>query len=645
MNDLKTKLETAAAEGLLLESSVANVMSFLDKASSGVVRDSITELVEKNQWDEINDRFYRTLAFGTGGLRGRSIGRIVTDAERGTPTSLGRPQFPCVGTNAMNDHNIRRAAQGLAAYAREWMQREGLPGRPKIVVAHDTRHFSREFAELTAKVASENGCDAALFEGPRSTPELSFALRHLRAHAGVVITASHNPPHDNGFKVYFADGAQIVEPHASGIIAKVNSSDGLPPAGEVQAGGIETLGDEIDEAYIAKLETLVLDPEIVRSQRGLSVVYSSIHGTGGIIILPLLERFGVKCHTVPEQEPMDGRFPTVKSPNPENEEALSMAINLAKAVDADLVLGTDPDCDRVGVAIRNRAGEMSLLTGNQIGALLAWYRVKRLFETGVLNPGNAGHAVIIKTFVTSDLQKAIAERSGLHCVETLTGFKYIGQKMGKYENALPPEIRAGYRDASEVETRRARLEFSRFFVFGGEESYGYSGADFVRDKDGNGSALMIVELAAYAKSWGGTVDDLLDEIWSDYGYYAEQNGSLTFEGADGAEKIARLVESYNANRPTEMDGAAVESIRDFASEEIRDCEGERVRSERLLMFTLADGRRIAVRPSGTEPKIKFYLFARREADKDTLAKTQVAVDSSLDSLWRWVQVDADARAG
>ena len=327
--DAMAEIERAVAAERLLPSSAANIRRTLESATSTIAAQSVAELVEAGEWTELNDRFYRTLAFGTGGIRGRTIGRIVTAAERGTPNEIGRPEFPCVGTNAMNYDSVRRATQGLADYLREWFAREKLKGRPKIVIAHDTRFFySMDFTKLAAEVAVENGCDAFIFPGPRSTPELSFAVRYLRASAGVVVTASHNPSHDNGYKVYFSDGAQVIEPHASGIIARVNAVGGSAP--NEKRGEIITLGPELDEAYMTRLATLVLDPELVRSQRDLRIVYTSIHGTGAVVIQPMLERLGLNFEVVIEQERFDGRFPTVQSPNPENAEALKLAIDLAR---------------------------------------------------------------------------------------------------------------------------------------------------------------------------------------------------------------------------------------------------------------------------------------------------------------------------
>lgn len=651
MNDLNAQLDQAVSSGKLLASSASNIQQLLASATSPVYAESVRELVESANWKELDDRFFRKLAFGTGGLRGRTIGKTVTKAESGTPTQLGRPEFPCVGTNAMNYFNISRAVQGLVAYLQSWFAKESLPGRPKIVIACDTRHFSKEFAELSAKVAVELGCDACLFAGPRSTPELSFAVRYTEASAGIVLTASHNPPHDNGFKCYFADGGQVVEPHASGIIEKVNAieSDAYVALDKAQQGKLQILGEEIDQAYMDGLENLILDPEMVKKQTGLRIVYTSIHGTGGVIIKPMLKRLGFQFLTVPDQDIMDGRFPTVKSPNPENAEALSMAMEVATRENADLVIATDPDCDRMGVAAKNAAGQLQLFTGNQIGSLMAYYRVRKLIEQGIITKENAKNAAIIKTYVTTDLQKAIAEKYGLHCVETLTGFKYIGEKLGKYQKALPAELQVNYSKRPETETRKARLEHSKFYVCGGEESYGYSGSDLVRDKDGNGATVMFAEVAAYAKSRGLTLDALMDEIYSEFGFYLEKNGNLVFEGAEGAAKIQRLIATYAANPPKEIEGVAVTGTKDFATEVIFDSEGDRLPAEKMMMFQLANGGRVAVRPSGTEPKIKYYLFAVKKPQAgqklstEDLASTKVEVAKWLESLWAWLQNDANAR--
>jgi len=648
--NLHSKIERAVADRQLMESAAANIRTLLAGAPSSLYMRVVNELIAAGAWPELNDRFYQTLAFGTGGLRGRTIGKTVAAAERGDSRENERPEFPCVGTNAMNFFNISRATQGLIAYLHDWNQREKISAKPKIVIAHDPRFFSEEFSELTAKIAAENGCDAFVFDGPRSTPELSFAVRYLKANAGVVITASHNPPHDNGYKVYFGDGAQVIEPHASGIIAKVNAitSEAFTALPKDRQRKITTLGKEIDEAYMQRLETLILDPQIIREAKSLRVVYSPLHGTGRVIIEPMLKRLGFNFDVVAEQDRFDGRFSTVKSPNPENAEALTMAIDLARKEDADLVVATDPDCDRMGAAVRTKTGKMKLLTGNQIGSLIAYYRTKTLFDRGILNKENASRAVIIKTFVTTDLQKAIAEYYGLRCVETLTGFKYIGAKLSKYERALPKNVRENYVDLDEEETRQLRLAHSSFYVFGGEESYGYSGADFVRDKDGNGAVIMFCEVAAYAKSRGQTVDELLDEIFAIFGYFAEKNGSLVFEGAQGASKIKQLVESYARHPFSEVMNSKVTSVRNFETETIRDVEGDEVPKEKMSIFELKNRTRIAVRGSGTEAKIKYYLFAQRrpengEFDSAELDQIKSKVEEKLKQLWDWLQEDAQSR--
>src|SRR6266550_277988 len=650
VEELNSRIERAVADGQLMQSTIKNIRSLLTAAPTDLYFNSVHQLVDGCEWSELNDRFYQTLAFGTGGLRGRTIGKIVTTAECGAAREDERPQFPCVGTNAMNFFNVNRATRGLVAYLHDWNERQKISAKPKLVIAHDPRFFSREFAEVAAKVAAENGCDACVFDGPRSVPELSFAVRYLKANAGIVITASHNPPYDNGYKAYFSDGAQVIEPHASGIIAKVNAitTESFTPLPKDRQGKVTTTGKDIDQAYMRRLETLILDPQVIREAKSLQIIYTPLHGTGSVIIKPTLNRLGFKFQVVPEQDRFDGRFPTVKSPNPENAEALTMAINLAQKEDADLVVATDPDCDRMGAAVRGKDGTMKLLTGNQTGSLLVWYRIKTLFDKGVLNEQNALRAVIIKTFVTTDLQKAIADHYGLRCVETLTGFKYIGAKLGKYERAIPEQLRQNYVDLTEQQTRRIRLAHSSFYGFGGEESYGYSGADFVRDKDGNGAVMMFCEVAAYAKSRGQTVDQLLDEIYSQFGYFAEKTSSLVFEGAEGADKIASLMKSYAADPVREIHRLKVVNMKNFETDEIRDVEGDQIPKTKMLMLELEDGTRITVRPSGTEPKIKYYLFARRRPDSERftsadLDRIKEAVEKQLEDLWNWLRKDAESR--
>ena len=649
MATLTEQINQALSRGKLRPDAAENIRKTLAGAESEFVARVIGELVRANEWEELNDRFYKTLAFGTGGLRGRSIGKVVTKAERGTPNARGRPEFPCLGTNAMNYFNVARATRGLVGYVQKWRSKKAIAGRPKIVIAHDTRHFSKEFARLAAETAAAHGCNAAVFDGPRSTPELSFAVRYLHADAGIIITASHNPPHDNGYKVYFSDGAQVVEPHASGIITEVNNEAMIfgssEKSGTGKRGQIMTVGEEIDRAYMERLETLVLDREVLAKARDLKIVYTPIHGTGSNIVKPMLRKLGVNFSVVPEQDQMDGRFPTVKSPNPENAEALKLGIALAQQEKADLVAATDPDCDRLGVAVRTTSGEMKLLSGNQIGSVLAWYRAKTFFDLGILNKENAHRGVIIKTFVTSDLQKVIAEKFGLRCIDTLTGFKYIGAKLNKYEEETATP---NYRELSEEETRRLRLQKSSFYIFGSEESYGYSGADFVHDKDGNAAVIMFCEVAAYAKSQRMTVYELLDEIFREFGYFEEKNYSIYFEGADGAEKIGRLLISYDESPPRQILDGPVTRICNFEKETIRDVEGDEIPKEKMLIFELADKTRIAVRGSGTEPKIKYYLFGARlpingKLSREELGRARAEIGQQMDVLWDWLRADAEKR--
>jgi len=633
MSDWKPLLEQAVSNGEISAETSGNIDLYLKGTSSPLGEAAIAELVTAGEWQEIDDRFFKTLAFGTGGLRGRTVGRVITRAEEGKGGPLDRPEHPCVGTATMNFFNLKRAMVGYVSYIRDAYQGEG---RASFVIGHDTRHFSRDFAETCAKVATDLGCDAYLFEGPRATPEISFAIRHLRAAGGVCLTASHNPSHDNGFKAYISDGGQIVEPEASGIIARVNelkTEDYLPVA---DPGALTVLGEEMDRVYMGKVRSCLLRPDLLEGRKA-KVVYTNLHGTGGVIIVPMLRELGFEVITVPEQDTHDGRFPTVESPNPENGPALAMGIKLAEEVGADAVIGTDPDCDRMGVAVRNGDGEMELLTGNQIGSLIGWYRIKTMFDLGWLTESNRSRAVMVKTLVTTELQDTLAHHFGINVVNTLTGFKYIGEKLKKYEDAIPADKKGDYRSLSEEESRKLRLEYSKFFVFGGEESYGYLGADFVRDKDGNASALMFAELAAYAMSEGTTIAGLRDQVWGKFGVHLEMGKSLVMEGGEGARKIAALVESYSTNPPSEVDGSAAAGVRDYAKGGFYDEEGDEIPKAAMLFVDLEDGRRLAVRPSGTEPKIKYYLFGKGDSRE--------AVSASLENLWTWLEKDAYERMG
>jgi phosphoglucomutase len=651
MNALQQKLDAAVAAGSLLAASRENILALLSATDHPVYPAAVGELVDGGQWTELNDRFFRTLAFGTGGLRGRTIGRVVTTAEQGAGGPNGRPEHPCVGTNTMNFHNVSRAIQGMISTVEAFLAGSGTRRRPRLVFGHDTRHFSRDFAVFCAKVCTDLGCDAWLFAAERSTPQLSFAIRHLGADAGVVLTASHNPPHDNGFKAYFNDGGQLVDPYATQVIEAVNAiqNPAYTALPEEERGALTIMGAEIDEAYITRLTGLVLEPSRLSEGPRPKIVFTTLHGTGGRIIPNVLRRFGCEVATVQAQDSPDGRFPTVASPNPENAEALQLAIEQADATGADLVIGTDPDCDRMGVAARDADGKLVLITGNQIGSLLAYHRTRTLFQQGVLNDGNRERATLIKTFVTTDLQSAIASHYGIGCVNTLTGFKYIAAKLRKYEDAIPRHLYRDYKSLDEKESRALRLEHSRYFIFGGEESYGYLGSDSIRDKDANGSAVMFVEMACYAMSIGLTVPGLLDLVYREFGFFLEKNHSKTFEGAEGAARIAALAASYAAEPPSEVDGSRVTRIRDFNRDELLDEEGDGIPKEKMLFVGLEDGRSFAVRPSGTEPKIKYYLFGRQlpppggTLDPAALAAAKKSVGDSLASLWNSLDADITRR--
>lgn len=634
MSDWKDLLAAAVTDGQLSGDARENIDLYLQGSASPVAEAAVKELVEKSEWEELEDRFYKTLVFGTGGLRGRTVGKVVTEAEQGTGGPLDRPEHPCAGTATMNFFNLRRAMIGMVRYVKTFAGDR----TPSLVIGHDSRHFSRDFAEACAQVCVDLGCDAYLFEGPRSTPEVSFAIRELRADAGIVLTASHNPSHDNGFKAYFSDGGQVVEPHAGGIIDQVNAlkSEKFEAVADSEKGELKPLGAEMDRTYMDRLRTVLLQPSLLEGRKA-KVVYTNLHGTGGVIIVPMLRELGFEVLTVPEQDAPDGRFQTVASPNPENGPALQMAMDLAEKEGADAVIGTDPDCDRMGVAVRNAEGKMELLTGNQIGSLMGWYRIKTMFELGWLNESNRGRAILVKTLVTTPLQDTLAKHYGIKVVNTLTGFKYIGEKLKKYEESIPAEKKGDYRSLSEEESRKLRLEYSRFFVFGGEESYGYLGSDFVRDKDGNASAVMFAELVAYAQSQGTSVAGLRDQVWEEFGVHLEQGHNIVMEGAEGARKIAALVESYSSTPPKEIDGSEVSKVEDYAKDTFYDEEGDEIPSAAMLIMDLADGRRVAIRPSGTEPKIKYYLFGKGE--------TREGVEQQLNSLWSSLEKDAHERMG
>ena len=652
MNLIK-RIESAGAESFLLDSSVTNLKIWASsKFLPKWVLDSITELVEKEEWEELNDRFYQDVTFGTGGIRGRTIGKISTSVERGTLSTRGSPEHAAVGTNVLNDFNLVKVIIGLYRYAKLHLETCERIEQPRIVIAHDVRYFSRHFCELAASTWTKLGGQALIFNGPRSTPQLSFAVRQFKATCGAVITASHNPPHDNGFKAYFEDGAQVISPHAEGIVNLVNEVllEDLSEYLDTDLSGVILLGEDADRPYIHALSELVLDSDLIK-EHAPKVVFSPIHGCGAISSVPLLKSLGVEVIEVPEQMNPDGRFPTVKSPNPENAEALKMAIAKANEVGADVVIATDPDADRMGVAVRDGSGDMVLLSGNQTGTILSEYRITTLKEAGILPEEGSENAVLIKTFVTTPMQEAVATSHGLRTINTLTGFKWMGAKLASYEQNMKNELfeKEGLAidyDACDIWTKaELMLEYSNYFVFGSEESYGYLASDKVRDKDANAGVVMFCELAAYLKSQEMSIPDYLGTLYLQHGYYQEKTINIYYEGAAGSRRIKNIIDSYHNRTPKSFGTIEVKSFTDFGRDEIFDADGERIPSQAFYFLELSNGYSFAVRASGTEPKIKFYVFGRSELDElEKLDEVKAAACNVMHSLLTDIEADARKRA-
>ncbi|HEY9247702.1 MAG TPA: phospho-sugar mutase [Rariglobus sp.] len=645
-------IQTAGAAGRLLPSTVANLTTWLGASLPAWAVASIDELIARQAWDELNNRFYRDMEFGTGGIRGRTIGQVSTAAEIGTPSPQGTPGHAAIGSNILNDFTLSRATIGLFNYTKAFLARSGRADVPALVIAHDVRHFSRHFCELAASIWTKLGGNAYIFDGPRSTPQLSFSVRYLRAHAGVVITASHNPPHDNGFKAYFEDGAQVVAPHDKGIVNEVNAVPltGLAAFLEKDLSRVITLGRPADDAYLAVAAKAAIDTSVFRKTT-LKVAFTNIHATGDIMSVPLLIHAGAEVHQVAEQAAHDPRFPTVKSPNPENAEALALAVRLAEDKGLDLVLATDPDCDRMGCAVRGPDGRMHLLTGNQIGSLLAEYRLGKYKELGTIPAAGSDRVAIVKTFVTTSLQDAIGRGHGVKVINTLTGFKWIAAKIKGYEDQLKAEllrqqgIALDY-DATPFETRAKLLQqYATFYAFGCEESYGYLPNDYVRDKDGNAACLMFAELCAAVKAQGKTVPEYLDEVYLKYGFYLEGVINLYYEGASGAAKIKRILETYRSAPPKAFGDVAVTKFQDFGVDVFHDADGEAIPKQDLYVVTLANGYSFAARGSGTEPKMKFYVFASAPVKTSAeLASVKSQVKTELDRVKALIEADAQKRA-
>ena len=531
--------------------------------------------------EEIKDRFYKELEFGTAGLRG-VIG---------------------AGTNRMNKYTVGRATQGLANFINK-MKIEN----PSVVISYDSRHMSKEFSEIAALVLNANGIKVNLFDNLRPVPELSFSVRYLNATAGIMITASHNPPEYNGYKVYWSDGAQIVPPIDKGIIDEVLSIEDfsliktINKNEAIEAGLLNYVGEEIDDAFINALKSSCLNPEIIKKEaKNVKIVYTPLHGAGNLPVQRILKELGFEnVYVVPEQEKPDGDFPTVSYPNPEDPKAFKLALKLAKEVDADVVLATDPDADRLGVFSKMNNGEYVSYTGNMSALLICEYELSQKKEKGIL-PNNGA---IITTVVSSELTKAIAENYGAKVFETLTGFKWIGEKIRKFEE-----------------------ENSYKYLFGFEESYGCLIAPHARDKDGISAVMALCEATAFYKNKGWSLWEQMIKIYEKYGYYREGQVSIVLKGADGAEEIKNKMAKMRSNPPTELAGLKVLEVRDYQEHVIKKADGEVSETDlptsNVLYYELSNNSWCCVRPSGTEPKIKFYMGVKGSTMQD--AENQLAV--------------------
>lgn len=530
------------------EETRRNVQSMLDNADK-------TDLIEC---------FYKDLEFGTGGLRG----------------IMG------AGSNRMNIYTVGMATQGFANYLKKnFADRDNV----SVVVCHDCRNNSRLFAETVANIFSANGIKAYLFDDMRPTPECSFAIRHLGCQAGVNITASHNPREYNGYKAYWEDGAQVLAPHDTGIIDEVNKVK----VDDVKFNGneklIQIIGEDIDKAYLDEVQTISIDPEVIKRQKDLKIVYTPLHGTGMTMIPRSLKQWGFEnVHCVKEQMLKSGDFPTVKSPNPENGEALTLALRDAKEIDADIVMASDPDADRVGMACKNDKGEWILINGNQTCLIFLYYIIKNRKQTGKMQPTD----FIVKTIVTTEVIRKIAEKENIEMRDCYTGFKWIAREI-------------------------ALSEGKQQYIGGGEESYGFLAEDFVRDKDAVSACSLLAEICAYAKDQGKTLYDLLMDIYIEFGFSAEFTVNVVKPGKSGADEIKQMMTNFRNNPPKELGGSEVCTWKDYQTLEEKHLDGtthklDMPTTSNVLQWFCTDGTKVSVRPSGTEPKIKFYIEVKGE---------------------------------
>lgn len=541
--------------------------------------------IQQNNPEELADAFYRNLEFGTGGLRGL----------------MG------VGTNRVNKYTIGMATQGFANYLQKTY-----PGTEiKLAIAHDSRNNSRFFAETTANVFAANGIKVFLFESLRPTPELSFAIRYLGCKAGVVCTASHNPKEYNGYKAYWNDGGQLVPPHDKNVITEVEA---IQSVDDVKWSGgeanITLIGKDLDNAYIEMVKGLSVYPDVIAAQKDLKIVYTPIHGTGITLVPQVLETFGFNnVHVVEAQSTPDGNFPTVKYPNPEESETMSIGLQKATELDADILLGTDPDADRVGIGVKNHKGEWVLMNGNQTAVLAFAYMMEARKAKGIAQPND----MVVSTIVTTEMINEVAKQNNVACYNVLTGFKWIAEKIKE-------------------------LEGKENYVIGGEESFGLMIGDQIRDKDAVSAVALMCEMAAYEKNKGKTLFDKMIELYIQYGFYYENLISITKKGMNGQKEIAEMMEGYRSNPPAQINGSDVVTLLDYQLQIGKNLlTGEtwpiQLPKSNVLQFITADGSKISARPSGTEPKIKFYFSVNTTlANKDAFDATQTLLENRINGI-------------
>ncbi len=532
---------------------------WLSPAFDEETQNEVKAKMEADDKSDLIDSFYKDLEFGTGGLRG----------------IMG------AGSNRMNIYTVGMATQGFANYLKKNFQDRA---SISVVVCHDCRNNSRKFAESVADIFTANGIKAYLFDDMRPTPECSFAIRHLGCQAGVNITASHNPKEYNGYKAYWEDGAQVLAPHDMGIINEVNKVKVEDVKFEGNKQLLQIIGEDVDQAFLDAVKTVSIDPEVIKRQHDLKIVYTPLHGTGMKMIPRSLKYWGFdNVHCVKEQMVKDGNFPTVVSPNPENGEALTLALRDAKQLDADIVMASDPDADRVGMACKNDKGEWILINGNQTCLIFLYYIITNRKNVGLLKPTD----YIVKTIVTTEVIRKVAEKNNIEMIDCYTGFKWIAR-----------EIRVA--------------DPGKKYIGGGEESYGFMAADFVRDKDAVSAMCLLAEICAYAKDQGKTLYDLLLDIYLEYGFSKEFTVNVVRPGKTGADEIKTMMENFRKNPPTELGGSKVVVWKDYQTLEQRDAKGNVSKldmpdTSNVLQWFCDDGTKVSVRPSGTEPKIKFYL--------------------------------------